>query len=462
LVIEILAKVDWCHQNVKIYDKFQFMAYGKTTSDKWDHFFAEKTIASAVIVGQAKFNMGCFLLSALNEVPTKGNFGPPPFELVHDLVRKTVMPDFKYFQQVLYSLLTSMSREDLSDLARMQTKFPELLSDLPSLWEVFFHPTKGLAYTKRDQAKPILMYNDFYEGVFEGDFCSSDRYKSSAPSLIEVLERVRDFFQGEKEKNVVKNIMGNRYVMDEFARMARVLWLKDIKMGKDYVKSVIQVYIDTFEGELLSALINHVAPKISVQLLVVGEEQSRRNGDLKWSFENGFSLWGICYNFPKYNRECDWYRLIWEVPALRERVPSDFKQKTDTHLTWRCSLLRGWIQMFGEEERIRQMGRKGELIDCDYLSFWEKSAEKMKDGELLHIAVELGRLQLVKIAAWPRFIKWRNEKKKTSLDLSNSRWGKNHEITIFLQRETDNLVTSGFSPESKNEVTLKSSCRSSD
>jgi len=104
------------------------------------------------------------------------------------------------------------------------------------------------------------------------------------------------------------------------------------------------------------------------------------------------------------NRKCDWHMLLWEVPELREKIPSDFKHRTAVHLTWKCSLFRVWM---------------------------------------LHIAVELGSLLGTRRTAWPGHLNWRNEG-KTALELAEEKWGKDHEIKKLLQKETDNLVASGF------------------
>jgi len=130
------------------------------------------------------------------------------------------------------------------------------------------------------------------------------------------------------------------------------------------------------------------------------------------------------------------------------KIPANFKQKNSVHLTQPCSLLRVLIQLFGEKEIMR----KAYEIDCEKNSFfWELTAMDMKDGELLHLAVKVGSLRGVKTSAWPSFINWTIED-KTALELAKQKWGTDHEITKFLERETTKLVASGYLSERKSQL----------
>jgi len=214
-------------------------------------------------------------------------------------------------------------------------------------------------------------------------------------------------------------------------------------MGKEYVKQVVQVYLDVFGCDWKS-WINELVESIPLQLLVIGEELGG-NCEQKWSAflkevqmrirerirRDKFLLEKV--SSPQYNRECEWFRLFWEDTELRDKVPSDFKERTRVHLTWQCSLLRVWIGILREEESMRQ---------TDYASFFPSAANSMKDGEKI-IAVELESLEAVKRTAWPPFINWRNEE-KTPLQISLEKWGTNHDITEFLQMQTKQLVRSRF------------------
>jgi len=80
------------------------------------------------------------------------------------------------------------------------------------------------------------------------------------------------------------------------------------------------------------------------------------------------------------------------------------------------------------------------------VSFWETVSNQMKDGELLHIAVQIGSLLGVKMTSWPGILCWRDGKNgnKTALEFSKERWGDENEITKYLMNETEVLVSSGF------------------
>jgi len=66
------------------------------------------------------------------------------------------------------------------------------------------------------------------------------------------------------------------------------------------------------------------------------------------------------------------------------------------------------------------------------------------DGELLHIAVELGSLAGVKWTAYPKTLTWRNADNRTALELTEDKLGKGHEVTEYLGRVGGNLTRSGF------------------
>jgi len=211
------------------------------------------------------------------------------------------------------------------------------------------------------------------------------------------------------------------------------------------------VYLNLFRSEW-DSWIEKLVKLIPVQLLVVGEEMKEATGDKRWSdffdqvqnqvnknFKGRFSFW-TRGQFLVYNRECDWYRLFWEFPELKKNIPIDFKEKNCVHLTLECSLLRVLIQLYGENDRKRYSANI-------YARFCGWASKGMKDGELLHIAVEVGSFQGVKSCAWPGFINWTNEDNKTALELSLEKWGPNHKITKFLQAEIDKLVASGFLTE---------------
>jgi len=163
-------------------------------------------------------------------------------------------------------------------------------------------------------------------------------------------------------------------------------------------------------------------------------------------FQDSLSLndiWSYRWNFVRCNRECDWYTflgvLLNESEEMRKKIPVYYATRTKVYPTWLCSLLRVWIQLFGEAVTRRQAD---EVSDAG--SFWERASEEMKDGELLHIAVEIGSLLGVKWTAWPTMIKWRDTSKRSAVELAYEKLGRDHEVTEYLLRLGNNLTECGF------------------
>jgi len=88
--------------------------------------------------------------------------------------------------------------------------------------------------------------------------------------------------------------------------------------------------------------------------------------------------------------------------------------------------------VFGKEQARQEADEK--VFGFQKLSFWKYAAMSMKDGELLHIAVELGSLDGVKSTAWPGMLRWKSlESGKTALEFAQSCWGADNEISTYLQ-----------------------------
>jgi len=67
-----------------------------------------------------------------------------------------------------------------------------------------------------------------------------------------------------------------------------------------------------------------------------------------------------------------------------------------------------------------------------------------KDGELLHIAIEIGSLIGVKWTAYPKTLTWRNPDNRTALEVAEEKLGKGHKVTEYLGWVVGNLTRSGF------------------
>jgi len=156
--------------------------------------------------------------------------------------------------------------------------------------------------------------------------------------------------------------------------------------------------------------------------------------------------------FPDTNRswyicERDWYCLLSVFPQIKASLDTDQLKEIaaddKAHLNWECCLLRAWIKIFGNERTKRDADDHkfgGEHNESG--SFWEDSSlfssllSCMKDGELLHTAIEVGSLVGVRATAWPAIMKWTNGEGKTALEVAEQQWGADNEITAFLRGET--------------------------
>jgi len=451
LIIKILDKIDWSQLSVfQDVDHSVLIAYGKMTSRDWEELVTENKTFDLTITKHLNRLVCCVLLSAVNGIPTNSDVGPSPFELVQKWASKSESRLLDFYVPLL-TLITSMSREELSVLAKIKNKDPALLSDLPCWWEILFTPEHGIAYTKREETMAILKETDAMQEIVKDIFILNQRSICSSPSATEALQLLIKFFQVE-EFPLVRKVLQKQDVLWAFADGATYIWLKDVDIAKEYVEKIVWIYIELF-GSDWDSWIDTLTKRIPVQLLVVGEELCKKSkhvwSDLvrqvqkrvryHFSDYSWFSLLNVQHF--RYNRECDWYRFFLEIPRLREKVPSDFKERTHVYLTWPCSLLRVWIQVCSEE------------VNYEIKSFWEMAANEINDGELLHIAVELQSLVVVKSTAWPGFLNW-TQKGRTALEFSEEIWGKDHEITKYLQTVTDNLVASGFLPNTKDHVTM--------
>jgi len=80
------------------------------------------------------------------------------------------------------------------------------------------------------------------------------------------------------------------------------------------------------------------------------------------------------------------------------------------YLDWEYCLLRVWTRIFGNEQTKRDADEN--KFGYGGVSYWEDSSRCMKDGELLHIAIEVGSYVGVKATAWAGMMKWTNMKEK--------------------------------------------------
>jgi len=440
LIIKILDKVNWekfgtAFLQCDTIDYCRMIAYGKTDAKNWERLLGNEKM-KLFSLRYLKPLLGSLLLSA---VDNKEQASGAPFEQVRKLGRDCEVAD-RYIRP-LSSLLKSLSRkEDLVDLARIKCENPVLLSDLPSLWEVFFHDQKEIAYThSKRKTRAILKESKGVITLIVEDLLSSSnalaRKSSPGDELRRVLLKLEDLIGAEE----VKAVGTGWWMHEEFAWCVKDLWLKDLEFGGKNVGVMIQVFMDTFGTEWVQKI---RATEIPVQLLVAWEETKkgvdeknqglwrglidRVQTSIRSYLKDNLSLISIMYCGWNYYRECDWLRLMLLSESVN--IPDDYAKRNKVYSNWVCSLLRAWIYIFGEQKTREETDRnvKGE-------GFWEKAAKKTKHAELLYIAVEIGSLKGVKRTAYPRYINWRDENKKTALELAEDKLGKVHKVTEYLQ-----------------------------
>jgi len=189
------------------------------------------------------------MLSALNEdrVPAQQPEASSlliraPLDLVREVLTKSES-DRNTDIRNLFSFMADLSKELLLDLATMKTKDPVLLSDLPTVWEVFLHEEKGLAKINRQKTNSVLNKDDVVEIILR-DLLESNASLSPEVELRRVLLSVVDLLREER----VKGAMAYR-LLTRFAHRANDLWLKNAGVGKKYIMAVVHVYLEIFQGE---------------------------------------------------------------------------------------------------------------------------------------------------------------------------------------------------------------------
>jgi len=466
LLISVLAMLDRSSPNhkpgsLKQDNYFDMVAYEKLKLKDWEVLTRNQQIR-LYFTEELNYLLGCLMISAINEerIPTQQHQSTlssvivrAPLDLIKEVIRGTNLhPD----NRILFSFIGELSRKELLDLATMKTSDPVLLSDLPSVWELFFHVDKGLAKVKRQKAMAMLNENDVLGNIVKDIL---DTSLSPELELRRVFLREKGLLQEER----VTRALTEYGVLKIVTSRAKDLWLKNVQLGKTYIMGVVQLYLDIFQGEV-DSWVNQLAARVPVQLLVVAEEKVRRSGggQHEWAnllklvqkFIRELSLNKLTLNdirikmyAVRYNRECDWYKLLlivlYDLPEIKNKIPVDYANRSTDYTTWQVSLLRVWIQLFGPEETLR----KADEILEDGTCLWEDASREMNkdDGELLHIAVELGSLRGVQWTAYPKImVNWRDGENRTALELAKEKLGKGHEVTEYLLKVVGNLIQSGF------------------
>jgi len=399
LLRDVLATVDWTSfkwepKYFGYYSYLNMIAYGNLEGREWERSLLRKEkIEIRNSTEKLNYLLACLMLSAINEdrahvqhQSTSSVTVRAPLELVRIVARKVHVYDSN---RILYSFIAELSREELLDLARMRTKDPVLLSDLPSAWELFFHAEKGIAnaQTKTEKALKVLNEKHVLEIIVKDLLESNDPSLSPEDELIRVFFWERGLVREERVKEAMtEDVLGyiNINMLDIIAQSARYLWLKDVKLGRNYMMGMVQLYLDIFKGEV-DYWVKPWAERIPVQLLVVTEDKVKRSvGDSEYVnllklvqkcirdlLRNKLTLKTIRFQrqLVKYNRQCDWFELLNvvlnESPEMKNKIPVDYANRTKVYRPGRAVFFACGFNCLG---RKRQGDRRMKLVKMEPVS----------------------------------------------------------------------------------------------
>jgi len=239
------------------------IAYGKMTKATWVKVLSVTETRYALLPDFYHY-IRCLLLSALNTERLLRNEDddidddddeedgrddskvPAPFDLVVNFVERHP-PDVSKLKE-LQAFLIRRSRKELAGLATVKCDDPVLLSDILSLWEIFFLPCKGLAYKDKETRtylRRLLGYDAWKEIILDlFGSCKRDcKGVSSLSSVSTHLGHIRKFFRGlrveEKEDayfwEIITDVLEDRYSWQYFSRPSPV-WLTEV--GKSLLREI--------------------------------------------------------------------------------------------------------------------------------------------------------------------------------------------------------------------------------
>jgi len=135
----------------------------------------------------------------------------------------------------------------------------------------------------------------------------------------------------------------------------------------------------------------------------------------------------------RYNRVKDWLKLLSILEDTDIQKSTVEKSSCDnSYVEGETSVLRALMIAFDDEYAKRYADGKCYQILGTEISFWNYVSSEMKNGELLHIAIEVGSLIGVRATASPLMTSWINGKGKNALQVSVEKWGADQEISKFL------------------------------
>jgi len=453
---DILTKVDWSLFDVEAikwgWNYYNLVGYAMLDSkETWEEIFEERKLELEEL--KCKYLdtiFHCLVLSAINEEEKVHNGRVhAPFESVRTFLKTCT---FKCIDVMpLLDIIMGLGRRALINSATIMSE--DSSTDwikLPSVWEVLFLPG-GLAHSNQTVLNEVITPDGWTKIILSiiAEFMYSCPF-----SCISVLEGLKQLMPERGEGYIVfKQAIKRKYTLNKVHRFGRRMWLDNPDIAKTCIAKVIRLYLDVF-GDEWEEWLDVLVKSIPVQLAVVGEENGWTelvSRVKEWVIKESPDCFSLTTNITyikyhcRYNRPCDWYRLILFHPDMRDRVPADYASRTEVFLNWECCFLRVWIRVFGEE-KTKEFAEKYFSQGPGSKNFLETSAMKMMDGELLHIAVQVGSLLGVKETSWAGMLSWRdkNNGNKTALEFSNEKWGDKHEITTYLLKEYEDLAASGF------------------
>jgi len=80
-------------------------------------------------------------------------------------------------------------------------------------------------------------------------------------------------------------------------------------------------------------------------------------------------------------------QLKWSLEDLPSVLPVDYRDEIEVQVNWQCCLLHVCFDLFGEDETRNGADKR---VSGDSECFWESAAREMRDGNLLHLAVQVG------------------------------------------------------------------------
>jgi len=334
-------------------------------------------------------------------------------------------------------------------LAQSETENPSLLMELPNLWEVVFLP-EGFIYKtySNNQGRQGSSTMETVMTRFASDFQRAAlTFSLSCCSMSSVLDKIRNTFKNLHGEEEFKTLLEGDIILNELFGFIKSDFVDNSSsVTQCFVSRLVTFCLDVFEGRLEWA--KKVAEMNPVQIIVAGEkigcsevvryvEQMVLEKVID-SFKS-LPLLANFFYFYRYNRSCDYYRLLIILPELKQKIPRDYQKKTEVYSSWRNCLFYVWIEVFGEEETLRQADATSKPFDI-----WEGRDKSFNDCGLLHIAVQIGSVRGVKKNAWPGYLSWKEkESGQTALEVAQKKWGSDHEITRFLAERSKNLFHSG-------------------